>query len=528
MAVRSPGLLAVLAIFAPVWAGRAAAEERSRLEPVSPTDDQCALLDSPEIRAQMDGLLFNLILRCDRQDLLGRVAGHGVGAQAVGDQAGPDVRVHRPEDDIGQTSTQSETSIAENLDTGTFCAGYNDSCELNCADGGGGFTGFSRSTDGGRSWDDRGALDAGSRGDPSLVWRQVDGHFYFATLHTSGGLALYRSTDDCLTFSLVTLPSSGADDKELLAVDNTGGPHDGNLYLVWKDFGAGSVLGSSRSTDGGMTWSSQVSLGPGTGPWPVVAPNGDVYVAYVDLTTITSTFKVARSTDGGMSYAPVTDPTGPVATPRDSAATSSCGRLALNGNLRYFPLPQIAATVASTSASNGGPGVVLHIVYSYDPDGQDVGDTIDVFYRRSVDNGATWSPEVRVNDDVTSRDQYGPALFASGSEVIVDFYDRRLDPGNLLFDRYRASSSDGGLTWEANERLSDVSSPVVLDGALATCYHGDYDQSLIASTGERISLWSDDREAPDLADVYSDGGSVTLFADGFESGDTSAWTATIP
>ncbi|MCW5854336.1 MAG: hypothetical protein KIT87_29980, partial [Anaerolineae bacterium] len=31
------------------------------------------------------------------------------------------------------------------------------------------------------------------------------------------------------------------------------------------------------------------------------------------------------------------------------------------------------------------------VVYSRDPDGLNTGDVIDVFYRRSTDNGATWS-----------------------------------------------------------------------------------------------------------------------------------------
>ena len=37
-----------------------------------------------------------------------------------------------------------------------------------------------------------------------------------------------------------------------------------------------------------------------------------------------------------------------------------------------------------------GPDGCLHVVYSYDPDGYDTGDVVNVYYRRSCDNGTTW------------------------------------------------------------------------------------------------------------------------------------------
>ncbi len=72
------------------------------------------------------------------------------------------------------------------------------------------------------------------------MWRQADGNFYLATLKSGGALAVWVSTDDCQTFSLLSTPSTSGDDKELLAVDNnSASPNSGNLYLVWTDFGFG-------------------------------------------------------------------------------------------------------------------------------------------------------------------------------------------------------------------------------------------------------------------------------------------------
>ena len=439
---------------------------KSKIRPASP--EMCAMLDDPQKVRYMDGLLMNLILSCDRLDMLGGTPEILDGKSAEGTEGAADSRVN--DDTGGSETTQSETSMAENEVTGTLCSGFNDSCELFCPDGGGGLTGFARSTDGGTTWDDRGAAGAESLGDPSIVWRRSDGFFYLSTLRSGGGLALYRSTDDCQTFSLFSVPETAAADKEFLAVDNTPeSPNYGNLYLAYL---SGGIV-ASRSIDGGTTWSSPTSLGTGQGAWPIVAPSGDVFISWVDFGGSTVSIPVVRSTNGGGSYSAVANLATNVAQPRDATASSNCMRDALNGNIRYLPSPQLAVT------DDGA----LHGVYSYDPDGQDTGDVVDVFYRRSTDNGATWSPELRLNDDSSSSDQYFPTISANGSTLQATWYDRRLDPNNLLQDTYRRVSTDGGLTWGANERLSDVSTPIEFDEGVLPCYHGDYDQGVVTESG---------------------------------------------
>jgi hypothetical protein len=491
--------------------------ERTVIRPASP--EICALLDIPEKRGLMDGLLFNLAWSCGRAaEFLG--PGGQIGDTAPVSPAG-DVEINDPSTDVGHPSlTQSETSLSQNLDTGTLCSGFNDSCEFFCPGGGGGFTGFSRSTDGGATWTDGGAIGGVSFGDPSLAWREADGHFYMASLSSGGGLNMHRSTDDCQTFTFVSTPATGGDDKELIAIDNSGSsPHFGNIYLVWTDFGAGGQIRAIRSTDAGSTWSAAVNLSSGAsvvqGAWPAVAPNGDVFVAWVRYTSFTNgpiSIDVARSTDGGLTYSPVTSPLVNAVSPRDASASSACFRPSLNGNIRYLASPQIAVD---------GDGD-LHIVYSYDPDGFNVGDVVNVYYRQSQDSGATWGPEIQLNDDTSSSDQYFPTVQVSQNDdtVMASWYDRRLDPGNLLQDYYKRVSTDGGSTWHPSTRLSDVSSPVVLDGSLATCYHGDYDQSIITASGEQIGQWADDRLGhPNVL------GDVSNELRGSESGDWTIPTA---
>lgn len=466
------------------------------------TAETCAVLDDPKKANLMDGLLFFLARACGREaEFIGQVESVDAGFLPPYLEPNTDLNVSNPASDTGTTRTQSETSIERNPVTGTLCAAYNDS--FHGVTQNVGFSGFSRSTDGGNTWVDRGAVSADDSGDPSLVWRRQDGKFYYAALR-NGGLALFRSDDDCQSFVLVSQFATNNDDKEIMAIDNEpSSPFYGRIYIVWTDFGSGSRIYSIYSTDAGATWSTQLAISPtgesNQGAWPTIAPNGDVYVTWLKwlppngYPTGNIEIPILRSTNGGVSYTTLTPATTNKINPRESAATSSCGRPAIKGNVRLLPSPQIVFR-------NG----YLHTVYSYDPDGLNTGDVIDVFYRRYNPTTSTWDPEVRINDDATITDQYQPTIsVGAAGQVTVGYYSRQLDPNNLQIDYYSRTSFDNGATWsQPSVRLSDASSAIVLDTSLATCYHGDYDQQLQDDNGRAHYLWSDDRGS--TPDVYTD------------------------
>ncbi len=464
----------------------------------------CALLDDLEARGLMSAMFeTKLMILCDRQDELGSTVPAGDALQTpAGVSQVTDVLVNNPAGDIGMSTTQSETSIAVNADTGTICSAYHDS--QHWAQGSIGFSGFSRSTDGGTTFSDRGAFPPGgggnSFGDPSMAWRRVDGRFYYATLHSSG-LGLWRSTDDCDTFAFHSMIHTGAgDDYPKLIVDNTPtSPYYGRMYVAWTDFAAGARIHVTYS-DNATTWSTPVAVSAAgvdvQGAWPAVAPSGAAYVAWVRWNPYPNgpiDIELVRSTDGGASFGPRNNPMTGQVNPRDATASTDCGRPALNANtgdgIRLLPSPQIVA----------GRDGCLHVVYSYDPDGYNTGDVINVYYRRSCDGGFSWGPEIQVNDDGTLADQWFPTISVGESNTLVaTWYDRRNDPGNnYLFDYYKAISYDGGSTWGPNIRVSDVSSAVPqlnpnFDPIIASCYHGDYDQQVQLGPFAYIP-WSDDR-----------------------------------
>ncbi|TES91931.1 MAG: T9SS type A sorting domain-containing protein, partial [Candidatus Cloacimonadota bacterium] len=76
-------------------------------------------------------------------------------------------------------------------------------------------------------------------------------------------------------------------------VDITGGPNNGNIYVVYMDYSSGYTdmdIYFTRSTDGGNTWSAKVRINDDTlnngcdqfHPWLTVAPDGSIIVVFLD------------------------------------------------------------------------------------------------------------------------------------------------------------------------------------------------------------------------------------------------------
>jgi uncharacterized repeat protein (TIGR01451 family) len=471
-----------------------------------PWPKNCRLLDDPDV--YLSGALESVLrIHCGRVDLepfVGTTARPSVPAAPAALKATQhgDVQVNDSGADPLYRTTQSEASLALRSSDGRLCAAWNDS-SVYPTDGS--FNGFGYSDDGGATWHDQGYLPTQRTGytrnwgDPDV---KVDrwGVFYYSTLIGIGeksGIGVARSYDGCESFSApVTVHAGTRDDKELMAIDTyPGSPYVDNIYVAWTNFAAGHPY-LSVSSDGGSTWSPALDLCPTCStdsqhaPIPRVAPNGDVYVAWINFFGAGDhdcSLDIVRSTDGGISFG---SPVRVVDFDRsyNPTATDRCGRLALNGDIRYTNFPSLDIT----------PDGVLHIAYSADPDAAGSGDAADVYYVHSADEGAAWSPPLRLNDDDTTRDQFFPTIEASPNGVLtVYWYDRRADPANLEFEIYKAFSYDGGLIWSDNLLASDTPSPIPpinpnFDSIVRDCYMGDYN---VADSDEDYVylIWSDNR-----------------------------------
>src|SRR5207302_8849563 len=122
----------------------------------------------------------------------------------------------------------------------------------------------------------------------------------------------------------------------------------------------------------------------------------------------------------------------------------------------------------------------------------------DVFLVQSTDGGAGWSAPLKVNDDVTTTDQWQPtiAITPGGDKLGIFYYSRQEDPTNNLFKYYGrvASISGSTLTFAPSFAVSDTASLPEFgrDSAVNSVYMGDYNTAYATPGAFEVS-WSDNR-----------------------------------
>lgn len=267
---------------------------------------------------------------------------------------------------------------------------------------------------------------------------------YWAQGATRNGIFIRRSLDGGQTWepeahtviSHESTPDIPFEDKPWIVAD-TIGAHAGNLYVGWTHFTlAASELFFSRSTDGGITWSSPIKISsvPGLprddngaleGFHGVVGPDGALYTIWDSRDGI----MMAVSHDGGASFSKdrLIIPAGP-------------GYFGITGVSRSNGFPQIGMDMRS-----GKHGGKLYVAWSDYSNGD-----VDVFVSSSGDYGKSWSAPVRVNSDPihNGKDQFFQwmAVDPQSGAVNLIFYDRRTD--NKETTVTLARSTDGGKTFQ--------------------------------------------------------------------------------
>lgn len=380
--------------------------------------------------------------------------------------------------------------------------------------------GYYVSFDGGCTWMDGGVLpgfgDSVRVSDPSFAFglnNDVYAGVLYETHTRESGIAVSASTDGGKTFGpAVTVFATKANqifnDKPWITVDRTGGLHRGTIYVVWSydhnnHCGSGGNceqnLGFSRSTDGGKTFSPArlvegqalfcTNVVPGfpahstqcdgvLGATPVVEPDGTLAVAfaYEDLTyrSRRTLMVVTTSPDSGNTW------TSPVL-----AATIHD----ILGRFRHEKYRSVSLPAFACDPKTGQ----LYLAWS------NKGSTdADIQFATSKDHGQRWSTPIRVNDDPLQdgANHFQPQLAVAPNGVVsVSFFDTRVDPQHLLIDVYLAQSSDQGVSFLKNMRVTTqswdpaVGAPIDLDGHQ---FIGDY-QGLSADDRFVHPFWNDTR-----------------------------------
>ncbi|CAF3693537.1 unnamed protein product [Rotaria sp. Silwood1] len=366
-------------------------------------------------------------------------------------------------------------------------------------------------------------------GDPVLAFDSL-GNITYEQLYQQGatyGVVVTRSTDGGATFQgayRITATTVGLSDKEWICADQTAGPNSNNLYTMWRQFGS-TGMRFSRSTNGGVNWSSPITLSGDQGAYVCVGPNGltqggSVYTANTNGGSIL----VARSTDGGATMsAQVT------ATTFSGSGVVCSGRQTVKGCIRTNSFPKIAAD-GSYGPNRGN----VYVVYEANPPGADVS---DIYLVRSTNYGVTWGTPVRVNDDATTTDQWIPAISVDNTNgrIYMSWMDSREDPtANLMTKMYGTYSTDGGLTFVPNSpvgtTLFNPDNMKVSQGSGQANYIGDY-LGVSAINKTALTVWMDGRNNTlgSYVGYYPDYAMTTSTSSVYmANNDSSFATVTIP
>jgi hypothetical protein len=338
---------------------------------------------------------------------------------------------------------------------------------------------------------------ASMAGDPVVAYDSLGNLFYENMYGNIAGCKVIASTNNGVSWGPSVTAIAG-NDKNWIACDQTSGPYANYVYTTMTNGGPPGNF--ARSMDHGLTFTSTFApttqLNPGM--MVCVGPEGNIQGGAVHVVTnsgssFASNYTFYLSTDGGATF-----------TQKSAQQFSNTVGTQVNSrnsvsNMRTRPYPMIAA-----DNSYGPHRGKMYVVYaSNDPPGNN--NKSDVFCRASSDDGTTWTSAVKVNDDpnTTSNQQWHPAIWCDKEtgRLYVMWMDTRDTPTADSAFIYASYSDDGGATFVANQRISNVKMKI----NCATCggggtprYQGDYN-GVVSNKKGSMCGWADFRSGTFLS-----------------------------
>jgi hypothetical protein len=309
--------------------------------------------------------------------------------------------------------------------------------------------GFGFTTNGGQTWTFPGVIEPGVfRSDPVLE-SDANGNFYYNSLTNNPTFFcdVFKSSSGGSSWGNKTYAQGG--DKQWMEIDKTNGSGNGHIYSNWtSSYSVCSPDFFTRSTDGGLSYEDCVTI-PNEPFWGTLAvgPTGELYMGG----SIGNDFQVAKSSNAK--------------NPGQIVSWDMATVVSLDGSLSFGGGPNpgglLGQTLIAVDTSGGpyhGNVYLLGSVQRYSNS-----DPLDVMFARSTNGGVSWSSPIKINDDpgTSAYQWFGTMSVAPNGRIDVIWLDTRDNPGTVLSALYYSNSTNGGVTWSQNERLSDYFDPHV-------------------------------------------------------------------
>jgi hypothetical protein len=178
---------------------------------------------------------------------------------------------------------------------------------------------------------------------------------------------------------------------------------DCNLFAQWQ-------------TDVRLTNFDNSSYTSYNNAWNVASSGNIVHAVWYDSRVSSINYEIyyKRSTDAGLSWG---------------------ADIRLTNNAGDSHLPSVSVS-----------GSVVHVAWQDKRDGN-----FEIYYKRSTDAGLSWEADTRLTNAIY--DSWHPSVSVSGSDVHIAWQDRREVNDEIYYIR----STDGGVSWGSDTRLTDNS-----------------------------------------------------------------------
>jgi hypothetical protein len=309
-------------------------------------------------------------------------------------------------------------------------------------------------------------------------------------------------------------------DKEWLYVDQ----NTGTLYLTYTRFATDGATPIELVRCVGCANRPTFTTGDFTPPSVIVpneafefnqatqaftTPSGRVIVTWfarqfgstTPFPEIAQRIEYAYSDDDGVTFTP--EQLVSVVNPQGEPAGYNRGRPTIL-NAPYIVVDRGADDGLFTSGEEAQPGFgnVYITYFSGKTPLSSITKAADIFLSTSTNNGTTFGPPVKVNDDNTNTVHVFPSVQANKhGDVYVAWIDRREDPapfvppntgGNIFNDTYAAVSKNQGLGFGHNQLQTRVSTSWFTREDARPDY-GDYNSSELLGFNQFVTIWADGR-----------------------------------